>query len=159
MFGAGRGPQMPKQESSRRRRNAAQKRALKSAEIARFMKEVGRKAQKGVEPNDRRYDSTFAKSLRRMSPEELDRLAREDEDEDASGAKYNIVALRYWSVLMSVVPFAFCEGSVFSQHGPVPQGGVVGQFEVAFDAFQKIVTAYAWRTARKSGPTVFPTSC
>jgi hypothetical protein len=33
-----------------------------------------------------------------------------------------------------------------------------GQFEVAFDAFQKIVTAYTWRIARKSGPTVFPMS-
>jgi len=34
-----------------------------------------------------------------------------------------------------------------------------GQFEGAFDAFQKIVTAYTWRIARKSGPTVFPMSC
>ncbi len=71
---------MPKQESSRRRLNAAQRRSLKSAEIAQFMKAAGRKAQKGVEPNDRAYDPTFAKGLRRMSPEKLDRLTREDED-------------------------------------------------------------------------------
>jgi hypothetical protein len=40
--------------------------------------------------------------------------------------------------------------------GPLAQ---VGQFEVAFDTFQTIVTAYTWRIARKSGPTVLPMSC
>ena len=34
--------------------NAAQKRALKTAQMAVYLKQVGRKAQKGVEPNDRR---------------------------------------------------------------------------------------------------------
>ena len=38
----------------RRRLNAAQKRALKTAQMAVYLKQVGRKAQKGVEPNDRR---------------------------------------------------------------------------------------------------------
>lgn len=43
------------------------------------MKDAGRKAQKDAEPNDRRYDPKFAKSLRRVSPKELDRLNRDDE--------------------------------------------------------------------------------
>jgi hypothetical protein len=33
------------------------------------------------------------------------------------------------------------------------------QFEIAFDTFRKIVTAYSWSIARKSGPAVFPMSC
>ena len=64
----------------RRRANAAQKRALKSARLAVFLREVGRQAQKGVEPNDRRDTYDLARRVKRMSPEEFDRLAREDED-------------------------------------------------------------------------------
>jgi hypothetical protein len=66
----------------RRRTNIDHKRALKSAKVAVFMKKAGRKARKGgLDPNDRHYDVDFAKSLRRMKPERLDEIMREDEDD------------------------------------------------------------------------------
>jgi hypothetical protein len=71
---------MAKPLAPRRRRNATQKRALKSAQLSEFMQQYGRKAQKGVEPNDRRYDVKIAKRVRRMKPLERDRLLRDDED-------------------------------------------------------------------------------
>jgi hypothetical protein len=64
----------------KRRINLKQKRALKSAKVADFVKKAGRKAQKRTEPNDRRYDVDFAKHLRRMKPEKLDDIMREDDD-------------------------------------------------------------------------------
>jgi hypothetical protein len=70
----------PEEKPIRRRLNAAQKRALKAAQVRRFVQQYGRAAQRGVEPNDRRYDQEIAESVRRMSPEELDRLMRDDED-------------------------------------------------------------------------------
>ncbi len=39
-----------------------------------FAKQAGRKAQKGSDPNDRRYDNDFQRSLRRMPSEELNEL-------------------------------------------------------------------------------------
>jgi len=39
-----------------------------------------RKAQRGAEPNDRRYNRDIEKSVKRMSPDELDRLLRDDEE-------------------------------------------------------------------------------
>jgi hypothetical protein len=44
------------------------------------MQQYGRKAQKGKEPNDRRYDAKTAKRVKRLKPVELDRLLRNDED-------------------------------------------------------------------------------
>jgi hypothetical protein len=46
-----------------------------------FLRLYGRKAQKGCEPNDRPYDSEIEHELRRLKPEELDRLMNGD-DED-----------------------------------------------------------------------------
>lgn len=71
------GASLPK---PRRRLNAAQKRALKAARMATYLKRVGRKAQKGVEPNDRRHSYDFGEKISRMSPEQTDLLMREDED-------------------------------------------------------------------------------
>jgi hypothetical protein len=63
--------------------NAVRKRALRASELAVFVKAAGRKAHKGVEPNDRhRADPEFAKRLRRMPPEEFDRLLYDDEEND-----------------------------------------------------------------------------
>jgi len=62
--------------------NLEERRRLKASRIADFEKAVGRKAQKGREPNDRRYDHDLAKKLRRMKPEEIDFLLREDERDD-----------------------------------------------------------------------------
>ena len=73
---------MPTDDKPRRHPNRAEKRALKAAELAKFMHAVGRPAQKGVEPNDRRkVDLSLQKKLRRVPPVELDRLLRDDEED------------------------------------------------------------------------------
>jgi hypothetical protein len=64
----------------RKRLNAEEKRALKAASLQRFVQEYGRKAQKGVEPNDRRYERETEKMVKRMKPDELDRLLRDGEE-------------------------------------------------------------------------------
>ena len=67
----------PKEKPIRRRLNAAQKRALKAADIARFVQRYG---SINRWPTDRRFvDHEVQKMVRRMSPEELDRLLRDDE--------------------------------------------------------------------------------
>jgi hypothetical protein len=65
-----------------RRPNASQKRALRTAELAKFVAAVGRKSihRNGGDPNDRDYDPEFAKHLRAMRPDDFDRILRDDED-------------------------------------------------------------------------------
>ncbi|WP_156434655.1 hypothetical protein [Bradyrhizobium lablabi] len=63
----------------RRRLNASRKRALQAATVSVFLQQYGRKAQRGVEPNDRRYSRDVEKALKRLKPEEFDLLIREDE--------------------------------------------------------------------------------
>jgi ribosomal protein S20 len=70
---------MTKAEPSKRKRlNTEQRRALKAAKLKSFVQEYGRRAQKGVEPNDRRYDREVEQIVKRMRPDELDRLLRDD---------------------------------------------------------------------------------
>ena len=64
----------------RKRLNAEQKRALRTATLKRFVEACGRQAQKGIEPNDRGYDRKVEKAVKRMKPEELDRVLRDDEE-------------------------------------------------------------------------------
>jgi hypothetical protein len=64
----------------RKRFNADQKRARRSADVRQFMAQYGRRAHKGHDPNDRSYDREIERSVRGMDPIELDRLMREDED-------------------------------------------------------------------------------
>jgi hypothetical protein len=45
-----------------------------------FVQQYGRKAQRGVEPNDRRYSRELEMFLKQLRPEELDWLMRDDED-------------------------------------------------------------------------------
>jgi hypothetical protein len=71
---------MRDEEKERRHPNRAEKQALRAAELSLFVKQYGRKAQRGVEPNDRRYDRDVEQKVRRMDPFELDRLLREDEE-------------------------------------------------------------------------------
>jgi hypothetical protein len=66
-------------KSMRRHLNADQKRALKAATVSIFMQRYGRKAQRGVEPNDRCYSRKVERALKQLKPEALDRLMREDE--------------------------------------------------------------------------------
>ncbi|CAM5506200.1 hypothetical protein MAUB1S_08454 [Mycolicibacterium aubagnense] len=69
-------------EQSRIRLNADQRRARKAAQMAEFVSAVGRKSsdRHGMDPNDRHFDPDFSRQLRRMPPEDFDRLLREDED-------------------------------------------------------------------------------
>ena len=77
---------MPKQSPDharpkRKRLNAAEKGQLTAAGWQLFVKQIGRKAQRGVEPNDRKYSNNAARSLRRMHPEDFDSLLRHGEDD------------------------------------------------------------------------------
>jgi hypothetical protein len=50
-----------------------------------YLRQIGRQAQKGVEPNDRRFDHKLDEKLKRMRPEDVDALFRgEDEEEPDS---------------------------------------------------------------------------
>jgi hypothetical protein len=66
----------------RRRLNADQKRALKAAELAKFAQQYARPAQKSGEPNDRSYSREVEQAAKRMKPESLDLLLRNDDDGD-----------------------------------------------------------------------------
>lgn len=69
-------------EEKRRQMNLPEKRARKTAELTEFVSAVGRKSsdRHGYDPNDRRFDPDFAKSLRRMRPEDFYRVLQDDED-------------------------------------------------------------------------------
>ncbi|RQZ87744.1 hypothetical protein DF053_16015 [Burkholderia cepacia] len=45
-----------------------------------FVKRYGRKAQKHLDPNDRRYDHDVERAMRRMSPADLSDLLAGDDD-------------------------------------------------------------------------------
>jgi hypothetical protein len=61
--------------------NSDQKRARRAADLSTFVRQYGRKAQKGVEPNDRRYDREIgANAVRRLKPTVMDELLRDDEE-------------------------------------------------------------------------------
>jgi hypothetical protein len=45
-----------------------------------YLRQIGRQAQKGVEPNDRSYDRKLDEKLKRMRPEDVDSLFRGEED-------------------------------------------------------------------------------
>jgi hypothetical protein len=68
-------------ERPRKRLNASEKRERKAASWQLFVKRIGRKAQRGVEPNDRKHSVKMDRRLRRMQPEDFDRLARHGEDD------------------------------------------------------------------------------
>lgn len=47
-------------------------------ELAVFVKEYSRKAQRGVEPNDRRYDMKMERLMKSLAPEQLSELLSDD---------------------------------------------------------------------------------
>jgi predicted secreted Zn-dependent protease len=51
------------------------------ADVAVFVQQYGRKAQRHCEPNDRRYDRNMERKLKHLKPEKLDELLRGDSDE------------------------------------------------------------------------------
>lgn len=50
-------------------------------QVGPFLRLYQRRAQKGVEPNDRRYDREVESYLTRLKSDDLDRLMHGDEDE------------------------------------------------------------------------------
>lgn len=48
--------------------------------IGSFLQQYQRKAQRGVEPNDRGYDRSFEKKIKAMNPEELSEVMHGDTD-------------------------------------------------------------------------------
>jgi hypothetical protein len=65
----------------RKRLNAKEKRERKAAGWQLFVKHVGRKAQRGCEPNDRKHSKEADIALRRIRAEDFDRLVRDGEDD------------------------------------------------------------------------------
>ena len=62
--------------------NAEEKRRLRAAEVRLFVQATGRKADKnGSDPNDRQVDRRVTDAVRRVKPEEFDRLLRDGEEE------------------------------------------------------------------------------
>ena len=64
-----------------RKLNRDEKRALRASSLALFLKSYERRSQKGVEPNDRQYDRQEEEAIKRLSPDELDALLRDDEED------------------------------------------------------------------------------
>ncbi|MCA3777431.1 MULTISPECIES: hypothetical protein [Burkholderia] len=52
-----------------------------AGELGVFAKRYGRKAQKHLDPNDRRYDHDVERTMRRLSPADLSDLLAGDEAE------------------------------------------------------------------------------
>ncbi|MGZ6042872.1 MAG: hypothetical protein ACXWKW_11830 [Asticcacaulis sp.] len=69
--------------------NLRDKKTLKAEQIRLFVQQYARKAQKGVEPNDRRYDRELEKDIKRMRPDELDELLRLGETDEPSQSQLN----------------------------------------------------------------------
>jgi hypothetical protein len=52
------------------------------AEIGRFLRQYGRRAHAGHDPNDRSYSREIEALVKRMSPEEFDALVNDSDDDD-----------------------------------------------------------------------------
>jgi hypothetical protein len=67
---------------AKKKLNRDAKRERLAGELATFVRQYGRKAQKGIEPNDRRYSRSAAKRVKKhMKPEQLDSLLRDEDKE------------------------------------------------------------------------------
>jgi hypothetical protein len=65
---------------SRKKLNATEKRRS-AARWQLYVKYIGRKAQRGVEPNDPKHGVRMDRSRRRMPPENFDKLVRYGEED------------------------------------------------------------------------------
>ena len=59
---------------------ASQKKLRLTEATARYLRQIGRKAQKGEEPNDRGFDRKLDEKLKRMPPEDVDALFRGEDE-------------------------------------------------------------------------------
>lgn len=53
-----------------------------AAQLGEFLRQYGRKTQRGVGPNDRQYSRKLERKLKRMRPEDLDELLNGPENGD-----------------------------------------------------------------------------
>lgn len=60
---------------------ALEKKQRLAAATARYLRQIGRQAQKGQELNDRGFDRKLDEKLKRMRPEDVDALFRDGDDE------------------------------------------------------------------------------
>ena len=60
---------------------APEKKQRLAAATALYLRQIGRKAQKVVEPNDRGFDHKLDGKLKRMRPEDVDTLFRGEDEE------------------------------------------------------------------------------
>jgi hypothetical protein len=67
------GDDRPKRRRKRRR--------LSEADVGLFIQKYGRKAHPKFDPNDRHYSRDVESKIKRMKPEDLDRLMRGDDPE------------------------------------------------------------------------------
>lgn len=56
------------------------KRSRLAGEIGLFVQQYSRKAQKGIEPNDRQYDHKIEQKMKRLSPLDLSDLLSDEEE-------------------------------------------------------------------------------
>lgn len=60
--------------------NARERRERKAGDIVLLVKQIGRKAQKGIEPNDRRVNHKVKRKLKHLKPQAMDLLLRDAGD-------------------------------------------------------------------------------
>lgn len=65
---------------TRKKLNVRERREMKAASLHRFARQYARKAQRGRDPNDRQYDRDIELQVKRMKPEELNRLLYGEDD-------------------------------------------------------------------------------
>jgi hypothetical protein len=63
----------PTEGRSRKRRK---KRRVSETDMSLFLRQYGRKARRGYDPNDRSYSRDVEKKIKRMKPEDVDLLMR-----------------------------------------------------------------------------------
>ena len=61
-----------------------------SAELSMFVQQYGRRAQRGVEPNDRGYSREIEALMKRLPPEELSELLNSEEEQPAQSNTPNM---------------------------------------------------------------------
>jgi len=61
------------------------KRRVSEADMGLFLRQYGRKAHRGHDPNDRAYSRDVEKKIKRMKAEDVDRLIRGEDVDFATG--------------------------------------------------------------------------
>jgi hypothetical protein len=81
---------MADSKEENRSKKRRKKRRVSEADIGLFLRQYGRKAHHGHDPNDRSYSREVEKKIKRMKAEELDNLIRGEDakpDGETDGGK------------------------------------------------------------------------